>query len=293
MKTGKLIPMDRPRRLLDKVRQYTSHSEYFFKDLSTAITLFLEALPNADTQLVHQMLPLLGCAGDDRVLWPLFNLMVTGSLDDGLRTSTAIHLGLAASLSQNPAPINTALIKKLSHPDAAIRSSSALALGWEGNRPAITPLAGRLSDPDHNVRASVVAALSSLADKEVLALLEERIKNGKKEEQRLIFLHLWRFDKHLSRVEDIYIDSMADVEPDLLLDLLAGLAMLPLSPRLIDRYRLFMADKNARIRHQVLQNLSAANPFEYSVLNKQLRKMLSDEDALVRQAAIKLFARNG
>lgn len=291
MKTAKLIQMDRPHRLQKKVRQYISNSELFFSNSSAAVTLFLDALPHADSQLLSKMLPLLGCAGDDRVLWPLFRLIVSRSLDEPLRTSAAIHLGLAASLNQNPITLRNALIEKLNHPDAAIRCSCALSLGWKGNGPAIKPLAAHLSDPDQDVRAAVIAALSSVEDEEVLVLLENRLKCGKKEEQRVIFLHLWRFRKHLRQVEDIYIKHMAEADTDLRLDMLVGLAMLPLSPKLIDLYRLFVVDKNARIRHQILENLSTISPLEYRSLNHHLRKLLDDEDARVRQAATKLFAR--
>lgn len=291
MKTGKLIPMDRPCRLLQKVHRYTSNSELFFSDSSAAVPIFLDALPHADTQLLLKMLPLLGSTGDDRVLWPLFNMIASNSLEEPLRSSAAIQLALAASLSEDPLAIRNALIEQLNHPDASIRSSCALSLGWEENWPAVKPLAGHLSDPDQDVRMAVVAALSSMEDEKVLALLEDQLKSGTKEDQRVIFLHLWRFRRYLQQVEDIYVNSMAEADADLQLDILVGLAMLPLSPKLLDLYRLFVVDKNARIRHQVLENLSTVNPLEYSAIHQHLRNLLKDEDARVRQAAIKLFAR--
>jgi HEAT repeat protein len=291
MKTAKLIPMDREHRLQKKVNQYISNSELFFSNASDAVTLFLDALPHADSQLLLKMLPLLGCAGDDRVLWPLFHLITSKSLDDPLRASASIHLGLAASLSQNPTTIRNALIEKLNHPNPAIRCSCALSLGWKGNSPAIGPLAAHLSDADQDVRAAVIAALSSVEGIDVLALLENRLEYGTKEELRVIFLHLWRFRKHISQVEDIYIKHITKVDTDLRLDILVGLAMLPLSPKLIDLYRSFLVDKHARIRHQILENLSTVSPLEYKALKHHLRQLLDDEDARVRQAAIKLFAR--
>ena len=291
MKTGKLIPLDRKRRLITKVRQYTSNAERFFSDSFSAVTLFLDALPHADSGMLSKMLPLLGSVGDDRVLWPLFDLISSGPMDESLRTSTAIHLALAASLCENPLAIRNAMIERLDDPDAAIRSSCALSLGWEGNGPAVKPLAAHLCDPDHEVRAAVVAALSSIEDENVLSLLQERIKCGTKDEQRLIFLHLWRFRKYLHRVEDIYIENMVGADADLQLDMLAGLAMLPFSAKQLDLYRLFVTDGNARVRRQVLKNLSAVSPFEYDALKTPLRKLLVDEDAQVRQAAIKLFTR--
>ncbi len=289
---GKLIPMNRPHRLLEKVRRYTSKPDLFLSDSPAAVSLFLDALPHADSGLLMKMLPLLGCTGDDRVLWPLFNLISADSLDDSLRISAAIHLGLAASLSKDPFDIRNALIEKLNHPDAAVRSSCALSLGWRYNRPAVNALADHLSDPDRDVRAAVVAALSAVEDETALTLLENRLKRGQKSEQSIIFLNLWRFNNHLGKVEDIYVNYMAAADTDLRLNILVGLAMLPISPKLLDLYRRFVTDTNAHIRCQIVENLSTVDPLQYKILTPYLHKLLDDEDAMVRQATIKLFARS-
>ena len=291
MKNGKIIPMDRSRRLVKRVRLYTTNPELFFSDSSNAVSLFLDALPYIDADLLAGIIPLLGCSGDERVLWPLFDMVSSGSLEEPMRTSAAIHLGLATSLSQQPLYIVNALIDKLNHVDAVIRGSCALSLGWEGNGSAIEPLMAHFADPDENVRASVVTALCSVENEKALALLADKLKAGTKEEQRLIFLHLWRFRKYIRKVENIYIRYIWHADADLQVDMLSALAMLPLSPKIIDLYRNFMVDDNARIRHQVLQNLSSATPFEYSALNPHLSKLLNDKDARVRKAAIRLFAR--
>lgn len=291
MKNGKVIPMDRSHRLIKRVQVYTSNPEFFFSDSFNAVSLFLDALPHVDVDMLARMIPLLGCSGDERVLWPLFDIVSSGSLEEPVCTSAAIHLGLATSLSQQPIDIVNALIDKLNHVDAVIRGSCALSLGWEGNGSAIEPLMAHFSDPDENVRISVVAALCSIESENAMFFLVEKLKIGTKEEQRLIFLHLWRFRRYIRKVENIYIRYIWQADVDLQLDMLSGLAMLPLSPKIINLYRNFVIDDNARVRQQVLQNLSNATPFEYSALNPHISKLLNDENARVRKAAIRLFTR--
>ncbi len=291
MKNGKLIPMDRPLRLAKRVKGYTSNPEYFFSDIPNAVSLFLDALPYVDSHLLSNMIPLMGCSGDDRVLWPIYDMVCSDSLGDALRTSAAIHLGVALSLSQQADAVVISLIESLDHPDADIRAGCALSLGWEGNTLSILPLMAHIDDTDEHVRASVVAALSSIEDEKALTLLTDKIKRGGKEDRRLIFLHLWRFRRYIRKVENFYIRYIWQSDTDLQLDMLAGLAMLPLSPKLIELYRNFMFDADARIRHQVLNNLSKSTPFEYSALNPHISKLLKDQDARVRKTAIRLFVR--
>ena len=190
MKTGTLIPLNRPDRLLEKARVYLADMEAFLSDTSCAVTVLLDALPHADTALILKILPLLGYAGKERVLWPLYHLMIEASKDEQIRSSAAVQLGLAVSLSDDPSALKAELIENLSHPKPSVRSSSALALGWEGNWPAVEALMEHLPDPDRDVQAAVVAALSSVGDVRVFDLLKARLETGTMEEQRSILLNI-------------------------------------------------------------------------------------------------------
>jgi HEAT repeat protein len=291
MKSGILIPLDRPGRLLKKVRFYLSDLEAFLSDTSAAVTVLLDALPYADTALILKMLPLLGYAGKDRVLWSLYNLMIGSANEEQVRRSAALQLGLAASLSADPSALKAELIKKMKDPDPFVRSSSALALGWEGNWPAVESLVAHLSDPDRDVQAAVVAALSSVGDGRVFDILKDRLEKGTTEQQRSILLNLWRFAERIPHVEDIYVACMEKVAPDLRLDALSGLAIIPLSTSILKVYRSLLADADPRIRHQILKNLSTEDPADYHTLKDILSGLLADEDPRVRQAAIHLFAK--
>ncbi len=290
MNGGVLIPLDRPGRLLKKVRGVMADLEAFLADTPVAVEVLLEALPYADTKLVLKMLPLLGFAGQDRVLWPLYHLIIAATKNEQVSRAAAVQLGLAASLSDDPSAVRAELMANLSHPVSSVRSSCALALGWEGNWPAVKSLMASLQDPDREVQAAVVAALSSMGDIQVFDLLRARLENGTVEEQSSILLNLWRFAEQAPCVEDVYIGCIASLPPELRIDALSGLAMVPLSAIVLDGYRRLLDDEDPRIRINVLENLSANDPADYNPLHDRLILLLADRDAKVRQAAIRLFA---
>jgi len=292
MTTGVLIPMNRTDRLLEKARDYVADMEAFLSEPAVAVAFLLDALPHADTSLILKMIPLLGYAGKERVLWPLYNLMLEAAKDEPVRRSAAVQLGLAASMSDDPSALTAALIEKLSHPNPSIRSSCALALGWEGNWPAVKPLMAHMPDPDHNVQDAVVAALSSMGDSRVFDLLTARLKIGTVEEQRSILLNIWRFAEQIPRVEEVYLGCMETLSPDLRVDALSGLAMVPLSTAILNSYLQLLADDDFSIRRQVLENLSGEEPIDDARLKELLLVLLADKDAQIRQAAIRHLARS-
>ncbi len=291
MKTGRLLPMNRTERLLEKARGYLADMEGFLAEPAVAVSVLLDALPHAGPALTMKMLPLLGYAGKDRVLWPLYDLMIEASKDEQVRHLAAVQLGLAASLSKDPSALKAELIEKLDHPNPSVRSSCALALGWEGNWPAIEPLMVHMSDPDRNVQDAVVAALSSMGDVRVLDWLTACLETGTVEEQRSILLNLWRFAEQVPRVEAVYLGCMETLVPELREDALSGLAMLPFSTTILKGYLQFLGDEAPRVRRQVLANLAAAEPVDDEQLKETLCGLLADEDAQIRQAAIRLLAR--
>ena len=248
------------------------------------------SLPLADPDLTIRILPLLGTAGKDRALQPLFDLVMDVSVDEGLRRSAAIHLGLAASLSENPAALIAELIENLDHRDPSIRGCCSLALGWEGNTAAVPALMNRLQDPDRDVQAAVVAALSSVNDARVFDRLVERLRNGSLEEQRSVLLNLWRFAERVPDAQRVFRDSLEWLPADLYPDILAALSMIPPTGPVLAIYRRMLSEEYIGIRLQVLENLQALEPLEYAPLNESIRRMLADKDRRVRQAATRLLA---
>ena len=276
---------------MEKARRVLADMEAFLDDPTVAVAVLLDALPHADTALIMKMLPLLGYAGKDCVLWPLYQLMCDSSTDEHVRHSAAVQLGLAASLSNDPSALKAALIEKLDHPNPSVRSSCALALGWEGNWPAVEPLMVHMHDPDRNVQDAVVAALSSMGDVRVLDLLTARLETGTVEEKRSLLLNLWRFSEQTTRLETVYLGILETLVSDLRVDALSGLAMLPFSMAILKVYLRLLEDEDIRVRRQVLENLSAVEPVVDEQLKATLYGLLADEDAQIRQAAVRLLAR--
>jgi HEAT repeat protein len=290
MQAGTLVPLDRRQRLLRKARAYLMDMETFLADTPVAVTVLLDVLPYAETDLILKIIPLLGYAGQDRVLRPLYKLMMEASGDEQVRRLAAVQLGLAASLSADPSVLKADLIENLSHREPSIRSNSALALGWEGNGSAVTSLMAHLADPNRDVQAAVVAALSSVGDVRVFELLTARLKVGILEERRCILLNLWRFAEQIPGVEDVYINCMEAIPTDLRVDALFALSMLPLSTTILEAYRWLLADEDPRIRRQVLENLAVTDPADYDPVKELIHLLLADKNAQVRQAAIRLLA---
>jgi HEAT repeat protein len=291
MKTGNIIHLDRTARLLKKARGYIADVDAFLSDTSVAVGILLDALPHADRTLIMKIIPILGCAGHSRVFWPLYYLMIEPSKGEQVRRLAAVQLGLAASLNKVSSELEAKLIENMNHPEAFLRSNSALALGWEGNWPAVESLITHLSDPDRDVQAAVVTALSSVKDHRVFALLITRLESGTVEEKSCILLNLWRFAEWIPLVEHVYADCMQTMEAGLRMDALFGLAMIPLSTVVLDVYRRLLVDSDPGIRLQLIENLLAVDPADYDSLKEPLMVLLTDKNASVRQAAIRLFAK--
>ncbi|GAB6904471.1 hypothetical protein DESC_720403 [Desulfosarcina cetonica] len=290
MKNGRLIPFNRSHRLLDKVRDYLADMNTFFADIDNGVAIFLEILPHVDNSMLARMLPLLGYAGKEEVLWPLYDLTVNESTNEQIRTTAAIQLGLAALQSKDPSAINAALINMLDHSLPTIRMGCALALGWEGNYPAVQALIQRLDDPERDVQASVVTALVSVGGNYVFDLLKSRLLIGSIEEQRSILLNYWRFSEKFPNVEWVYSDVIMDLPADMRIDALEGMGMLPISFVILNRYRKLIADEDPFVRLKVLENLLAHKADEISSISDDLYPLLNDKDSRVRQAAVRLLS---
>jgi hypothetical protein len=130
-----------------------------------------------------------------------------------------------------------------------------------------------------------------MGDARVFDRLVVHLDDSDLEGQRCILLNLWRFNEQLSRVEVIYLGWLKRPATDLHADVLSALGMMRLSPEIINLYRRLLADRDAAIRCQVVQNLASADPNEYACINDSLNGLLKDEDARVRQAAIRLLSR--
>ena len=287
--SGSIIPMDRAHRLLRKARPYLTDLAHFLTDTKTAVSVLLDAMPHADRPTLLTMIPLVGYGGRDRALLPLYRLMLENIGDESIRTAAAVQLGVAASLSMEVNDIRTRLIVDLDHADSRIRCACSLALGWEGNTAAADVLLNHLTDPDGDVQAAVVTALASLGDPALFSRLTHCMPTAAVDVRRSILLNLWRFQDRVEQVEKWYIDTLPTIEAALRQDLLDGLAMLTLSPAILDLYRTLLDDPDPRIRRQVLENLLANDAAALRPLMPIFHRHAMDQDPGVRRAAIRLL----
>ena len=288
MTNGIIIPLGRSKRLMRKAQTLLKDPNLLFEDSDHGITILIDALPHADQSSLLKMLPLLAYAGRDRVLWPIYRLMFDRSHDGHVRNAAAIQLGMAASLSGDPSMLNRKLVENLDHPEPAIRSGSAMALGWPGNDQVVDALLAHMDDDDSDVQTAMVTALTSIGGDRVFDRLNLCLTSGDTDLKRNIILNLWRFSDYGNRVERIYLDGLEDSTDDLRADLLAGLAMLPPSTTIMECYERFLYGDDPDIKCQILQNLMGNDPADYAVLNDCLNTLLSDKHDHVRQMAIRL-----
>lgn len=87
-----------------------------------------------------------------------------------------VRLGaIQALLSVHAPAANAALIQALTqdHTEADVRSAAAAALGYSGNRAAVTPLIQSLNDPQGEVATAAVDALSAIGPDATAALIQQ------------------------------------------------------------------------------------------------------------------------
>ncbi len=291
MKTDNLIQFNPSKQLLQKAWNIVNDVEFFLSNANSSVDCLIDALSWADVSLKLKIVPLLGLSGQERVLEPLYGLVVNSRQDERVRQMAAVQLSIAVSRCCNdPSDLRKRLITGLSHQDGAIRENCALALGWEGNIEAVKDLVQCLNDPDRGVQSAAVSALSSVDDDRVFDLLINRLSVGIFEEKRNILLHLWRFARKRSQVASVYIDHLEDLDNDLRMDALFGMAMIPPSSKILDAYRKIVTNEKGAILRRVLENLSGMDPFVTKSFEDVLRNLASDPDARIRQLAIRIVS---
>jgi hypothetical protein len=290
MKSADIIPFNRGNHLLKKAQELLANTDLFFSDPQEGVTRLLDALPYCKPMLMLKLLPLLGYAGKDRVLLPLYRLIVEPEQDEQVRISAAVQLGTAGAQSRDPSTVTMLLMDNLDYPDSSIRSCSALALGWEGNNIAVNHLMSHLMDSDRDVQAAIVTALSAIGGTNVFYQLKERLKTGALEEKRSIILNLWRFIEKVPEVATIYADQVNNIDAELKADLLTGIGMIPLSEEILDVYGRLLRENEAVLQLQILKNLSTRNPNEYFELKPILKELAKNSETEIRQMVIRLLS---
>jgi len=293
MKKNHVIELEPKARIIDRARKYIESVESFLDDGDQAVSLLLRAMKYADRDLKREIMLVLGSFAKEKVLWPLYDIMIDLTENEEVRHDAAIQLSVIGPLIKDPQLLVDRLLKEIESSDADRRLHATFAIGWEGNFQAATALIARLYDGDRRVQQTAVNALCNLRDDKIFDLLLDRLDHGPLEQKSTILFNLWRFDSRGERVKEVYLKYLEHEEPDIRFDALVCLG--PISetgdyPRV---YRKCLKDKDDRIRELALKRLAEeAGTSALELFRAEIEGLLHDPNMKVKKAAIQILRKN-
>jgi HEAT repeat protein len=290
MKRNRVIAFEPKKQLLAKARRYVDSAELFCDEHQQAVPVLLRAVKQADAELRHEIMVLLGSFAKEESVGLFYEMMCNPAESEEDRNHAAIQLSVMGSLLKDPQPLIDRLLNDVASPDTDLRLHATFALGWRGNFEAATALIERLYDDDARVQQSAVSALCNLKDDRVLKLLLERLDHGSKEQQHAILLNLWRFGRKQKEVVDTYLKFLGHAEADLRFDALACLGLLAKARDHLDDYRKCLKDLDARIRRLAVTKLAeTAAEVARREFATEIEPLLNDSDMETKRAALKIL----
>jgi HEAT repeat protein len=290
MKKNPVIELEPKARILEKARKYIESVESFFDDGDQAVSLLLRAMKHADRDLKREIMLVLGSFAKEKVLWPLYDVMIDPTENEEVRHDAAIQLSVIGPLIKNPQPLVDRLLEEIKSSDAERRLHATFAIGWDGNFQAATSLIGRLYDADTRVQQTAVNALCNLRDDRILDLLVDRLEHGPIEQKSAILFNLWRFDSKGERVKQVYLKCLEHEEPDVRFEALACLGPITETRDYPQVYRKCLKDKDDRIRELALKRLAEeAGTSVLELLRGEIEVLLHDPNMKVKKAALQIL----
>jgi HEAT repeat protein len=287
--TGTIIRFNRRERLLSQVRAYITAVDALIQDGDHGIDLLLKGFPYADDELKVKIVLMLGTLANERVIWPLVNIMCDGSLGETIRQAAAIQISVVGGLLHNTDALTDRLLGEIENPSPVARANAVFALGWEGNLRAASDLIDSLADEDIEVQQAAVNALSNLRDERLFSLLTQRLQQGSKEQQRSILYNLGQFPSRHGDVVRICKTFIYHNDADLRYDALVVLNSVADADTHLSFYAHCLDDDDPRIRELVLIRLTSIAPKTLRGLSVDVRRLMEDRSAKVRQAATRLI----
>ena len=292
-KANSVIRFVPEKRYLEKARIYIDNLERFIQDRDRAIPILLRALHFGDQKLKHEITSLLGGFAGSDIIGHLYRIIKDTAEDGDLRHEAAVQLSVTLPMADDRRPLVDSLLEDLNSTEAELRSYAALALGWEGNHPAVDALIERLDDQDEFVQQSVVNALSNLREDRVYHQLLARLKHGRLELQRAILFALVRFDSRHEEIAEVYKQQMDGADEELRFDAFELLGRVTDTGKQIPFYRHCLEDRDPRVREKTLARLAELGSGDLNKLKPEIESMLSDPQVRVKQAAIRVLRRIG
>jgi len=293
MKKNHVIELEPKARIIDRARKYIESVESFLDDGDQAVSLLLRAMKHADRDLKREIMLVLGSFAKEKVLWPLYDIMIDLTENEEVRHDAAIQLSVIGPLIKDPQLLVDRLLKEIESSDADRRLHATFAIGWEGNFQAATALIARLYDGDRRVQQTAVNALCNLRDDKIFDLLLDRLDHGPLEQKSTILFNLWRFDSKGERVKEVYLKYLEHDEPDIRFDALVCLGPITETRDYPQVYRKCLKDKDDRIRELALKRLAEdGGENGLKLLRAEIEGLLHDPNMKVKKAAIQILRKN-
>ena len=286
--TEKIIRFDGQERLLTRVRAYLSALDELISDGDHGVEMLLKAFKIAEEDLKVKIVIMLGTIARPRVVWSLLDIMRDASHSENVRQAAAIQISVLGATLEEKEALVLQLRTDLEADIPSIRANAAFALGWEGNSPAIPDLIDCLGDEDLEVQQAAVNALSNLRDESLFTMLAMQLQKGAKEQQRSILYNLSHFPSRYGEAARICRTFVHHSDADLRYDALVVLNSLSDATRELEIYEHCLEDADARIRELALIRLRAAHPSKLKGIMAKVRRMVTDPQGRVRQAATRL-----
>ncbi len=284
----KIIRFDGQERLLTKVRAYLSALDDLVSDGDHGVELLLNAFQIADEDLKVKIVIMLGTVARPRVVWALLDIMRDVYQSENVRQAAAIQISVMGAALEEKDALVAQLLRDLEADVPFVRANAAFALGWEGNLQAAPDLIDCLSDEDIEVQQAAVNALSNLRDESLFVMLAQRLQKGAKEQQRSILYNLSHFPSRYGEAAQICRTFLHHSDPDLRYDALVVLNILSDPAGELAIFEHSLDDADARIRELALMRLSAVERSKLKGIMPKIRRLVSDPQARVRQAATRL-----
>jgi HEAT repeat protein len=288
-----VIEFDSKHRVLERARKYVESVELFLEEGDQAVSLLLKALKHADKDLKREIMLVLGTFAKEKVVWPLFDMMIDASEDDELRYDAAIQLSVVGSFLKDPRVLVDRLLEEIQSSDVGRRLHATFAVGWAGNIQAALPLIERLYDSDSRVQEAGVNALCNLRDDKILKLLVDRLEHGPLQQKRVILFNLWRFSSREKEVVQVYRKYLEDESAELRFDALVCLGRMTDVRQHLELYRKCLKDEDDRVRELALKRVAGeGGEAVLQSLRAEIETLLNDPDMKVKKAALEALKKS-
>lgn len=285
MTSRTVIPFDRETRLMQKARALMIAPERFIADVVQGLPILVRALSVADEEDKNTIIALMGAAGADAVVWPLFHVMTDAAETEETRFHAAMQLSLVMPGVSDTGEIGRRLEQDMNHPDPVVRRNAAVAYGWEGNARATAFLVALIHQGDPDVQEDAVTALANLNTAGGFLRLKSCYDTGGIDQKRVILYNLWRVTRQRDAVLKLVVSALSEADDGLRLDAMIVFCTLADPERHHRVYLSLLNDPVAAIRELSLKQLDRLAREMRASIRERIAPLSDDPHPAVRTLA--------